>query len=128
MKLPNHNRLVQAFPDAMHTIKDSIERVFFILIGKTNLDKIVAAELAYGRFGFSVPSRKRKRGEATSIPKVKHPYVLSAEDLKVADARSKAIVMTSKDFNPGTIFFRTTGMKSHDWKEVLHNYKYFCLY
>jgi hypothetical protein len=49
MKLPSHNRLVQAFPDAMHTIKDSIERVFFILIGKTNLGKVLAAELASGR-------------------------------------------------------------------------------
>ena len=82
---------MQAFPDAMHTIKDSIERVFFILVGKTNLDKILAAELVSGRFGFSVPSRKRKRGEATSIPKVNHPYVLSADELKVADARSRLL-------------------------------------
>jgi hypothetical protein len=44
--------------------------------------------------------------------------VLSADELKVADARFKAIIMTSKDFNPGAIFFRTTGMKSHDWKEA----------
>ena len=29
MKLPNHNRILQTFPDAMHTVKDSIERVFF---------------------------------------------------------------------------------------------------
>ena len=124
MKLPNHNRLVQAFPDAMHTVKNCIERVFFILIGKTSLNKILAAELASGRFGFSVPCRKRKLGEAASVPRVSHPYVLSSDELKIADPRSKAIVMTTKDFNPGTIFFRTTSMKSHDWKEV---YSYFYL-
>lgn len=117
MRLPNHNHLIQAFPDAMHTIKNSIERVFLILIGKTNLDKILAAELASGRFGFSMTGRKRKRGEGSTV-RVYHPYMLSADELKIADARSKAIIMNSKDFNPGAIFFRTTGMKSHDWKEV----------
>ena len=50
MNLPSHNRLMQYFPDAMHTVKDAIERVFFLLIGKTNLDKILASEIAYGRF------------------------------------------------------------------------------
>ena len=83
MKLPNRNRLVQAFPDAMHTVKDSIERVFFILVGKTNLDRIQAAELASGRFGFSITSRKRKRGETASIPRVNHPYVLQLMNLKL---------------------------------------------
>ena len=63
MKLPSHNRLVQCFPDAIHTVKDAIERVFFLLIGKTNLDKVLASEVAYyGRFSLKLPSRKRKRG------------------------------------------------------------------
>ncbi len=71
MRLPNHNQLLQTFPDAMHTIKDTIERIFFLLIGKANLHKIELAEIANGRFGFkSVPSRKRKRGKGTK--KVKH--------------------------------------------------------
>ena len=39
MKLSNHNRVFQTFPDAMHTVKDSIERVFFLLIGKSKLEK-----------------------------------------------------------------------------------------
>ena len=51
------NRLVKAFQMQC----TPIERVFF-LIGKTNLDNILAAELVSG---FSVPSRKRKQGEAT---------------------------------------------------------------
>ena len=44
MKLPNHNRVLQTFPDAMHTVKDSIERVFFLLVGKSKLDKIATLE------------------------------------------------------------------------------------
>ena len=118
MKLPSHNRLVQCFPDAMHTVKDAIERVFFLLIGKTNLDKVLASEVAYGRFGLKLPSRKRKRGGGLSDTKIDQPYVLSSNERRLADERSKMIIMTSKDFDPGSIFFRTTGLKSHDWKEV----------
>ena len=40
MKLPNHNRVLQTFLDAMHTVKDSIEQVFLLLVGKSKLDKI----------------------------------------------------------------------------------------
>ena len=119
MKLPNHNRILQTFPDAMHTVKDAIERVFFLLIGKSKLDKIAVLERKLKRFGFDEETRKRKRGSQTTTTKVHHPYVLSPDELKLADARSKAIIMTNADFNPGEIFFRTTGLKSHDWKEVL---------
>ena len=112
MKLPNHNCVLQTFPDAMHTVKDSIERVFFLLIGKCKLDKIAVLEKKLNRFGFDEQTRKRKRGGQATAVKVQHPYVLSPDD------RSKAIIMTSTDFNPGQIFFRTTGMKSHDWKVV----------
>lgn len=116
MKFPSHNRLLQTFPDAMHTVKDTIERIFFLLIGKANLHKIELAEIVNGRFGFDVSSRKRKRGGKNC--KLQHPYVLSKEELMLADSRSKAITTTNSDFHPGSVFFRTTSLKSHDWKEV----------
>ena len=47
----------------------------------------------------------RKRGSQTTAIKVQHPYVLSLDELKLADARSKTIIMTSGDFSPGEIFF-----------------------
>ena len=112
MKLPNHNRVLQTFPDAMHTVKDSIERVFFLLVGKSKLDKIATLEKKLKRFGFDEQARKRKRGNQTAA--TQHPYVLSPDKLKLADVRSKTIIMTSSDFNPGERFFRTTGLKSHD--------------
>jgi len=34
MKLNGHSRTEQVFPDAMHTVKDCVERVFLLLIGK----------------------------------------------------------------------------------------------
>lgn len=64
-------------------------------------------------------SRKRKRGKtATTSSRIEHPYVLTNDELKIAHARSKTIVMTTKDFSAEAVFFRTKNMKSHDWKEV----------
>ena len=50
--------------------------------------------------------------------KIDHRYVLSSSERRLADERSKMNIMTSKDFDPGSVFFRSTGLKSHDWKEV----------
>lgn len=64
MSLPNHN----CYPDAMHTIKDAIERIFSLLISRS----IELAEAANGRFGFKKSSsRKRKREGSTGT--LEHP-------------------------------------------------------
>ena len=34
MRLPYHNRVKQTVPDAMHTVKDCIEKLVYLLIGK----------------------------------------------------------------------------------------------
>ena len=67
MKFTNHNRLLQTFPDAMHTVKDCIERIFFLLIGKANLQKIEQAEIVNKRFGFEVSSRKEENAVNINI-------------------------------------------------------------
>jgi len=33
MRLPYHNRVEQTVPDAMHTIKDCIEKLLYLIIG-----------------------------------------------------------------------------------------------
>ena len=114
MELPNHNRTTQVFPDAMHTVKDCIERIFSLIIGKTNLDPIVKSETSLRRFNLS---NKRKRS-GTNKQAVRLPFVLSPEEIKLADKRSKSIIMPNSDFNPGCIFSRPGRLKSHDWKEV----------
>ena len=72
------------------------------------------SEAAAGRYNLN---RKRKRKHNSCTQKT-YPYVLSAEEMKLADERSKAIVLPNSDFNPGVLFSKHTTMKSHDWKEV----------
>ena len=91
MRLPGHNRTIQCFPDAMHTVKDCIERNFFLLIGKVNLDKITKCEKTLHRFGFKESSRKRKHGKEALSDRDEHPYILSPSELKLADNRSKSL-------------------------------------
>ena len=33
MRLPYHNRVDQTVPDAMHTVKDCIEKLLYLIIG-----------------------------------------------------------------------------------------------
>ena len=115
MMLPNHNRIKQVFPDTMHTLKDCIEKIFFLLIGKVNLKQIIDSEASLGRFGLNI---KRKR-TLTDHKAVHLPYILSSEEIKLAERRAKEIVLPNSDFEPGTIFNTTSSLKSHNWKEVL---------
>ena len=89
MKLPEHDRVDQTVPDAMHTVKDVVERMFRLIIGKSKSDG--------HRDGCN----------------------LSANHIVCADNRILSINFPSKDFTPGRIFSRPIGLKSHDWKEVL---------
>lgn len=100
MKLPGHNRILQTCPDAMHTIKDCIERIFFLLIGKVNIDSIVQCESALGRFDLK-SKRKQSDRESKKITECKHPYILTTEEIKLANKRSKTIIVPNSDFNPG---------------------------
>ena len=109
MRLPNHD-FIQACPDAMHTVKNCIERIFFLHIGKAKMDKVLLSESALGSFNLKVPSRKRKQGEKTPKTKIEHQYVLSSSELTHADARSK-ITMTSNDFMPANFFFQNYRLK-----------------
>jgi len=38
MKLPNHDRVEQTVPDAMHTIKDVVEKLFNVVTGRGRAD------------------------------------------------------------------------------------------
>lgn len=115
MKLPFHNRLTQCHPDGMHTIKDVVEHIYSLIVGREDTAKVRNSEIAIKRFGL-----KRTR-DGTPIKKgilPPAPFRLSAEDIKVANRRAVSVCLPSSDFTPGSIFTRTTGLKSHDWKEV----------
>ena len=34
MRLPNHDRINQTVPDAMHVVKDCIEKILYLITGK----------------------------------------------------------------------------------------------
>ena len=107
MNLPSHNRFVQCFPDAMHTVKDAIARVFFLLIRKTNLDKISV---------LNFPAVNVNMVDCQIRTLISHTF--HHQRMQAANERSKMIIMTSKNIDPGSIFFRTTGLRSHHWKYV----------
>ena len=42
MKLPNHDRVHQTVPDAMHTITDTVEKILYLIIGEyQNNNKLI---------------------------------------------------------------------------------------
>lgn len=104
MKLPFHNRLTQCYPDGMHTIKDVVEHIYNLIIGREDSEKVRSSEIAASRFGL-----KRTRDGAQ----------IRKKDLPPAPFHRAGLTsLPSPDFTPGAIFTRTTGLKSHDWKEV----------
>ncbi len=117
MKLPHHNRMQQCVPDAMHTVKDVIERLFHLIIGKNSSSKVQQAEKNAKRVHLvceddpSVASQKSRK----KIP----CYQLSPDDIKIANTRINSVILPLQDFTPSNTFSRTFGLKSHDWKEVI---------
>ena len=53
MELEFHNPILQTVPDAMHTVKDAIEHLFYLIVGKEDSVKVRQAEVELQRFGVS---------------------------------------------------------------------------
>lgn len=50
------------------------------------------------------------------------PFVLTKEEICLADKRAQSILVPgSFDWHPRAIFSKTTGMKAHEWKQVVTN-------
>jgi len=47
MMLPNHSKTTQVFPDAMHTVKDCIEKVFYRSMEKQILSPSLSTKLPW---------------------------------------------------------------------------------
>ena len=122
MKLPHHDRVTQVFPDAMHTIKDAMVHVFNVMVGSEDSEKVRNAEGQLGRFGITserpLIGTKRKRISSCDQRLPAAPFRLSEDDIKVANERVASVILPSHDFTPSCIFSKTSGLKSHDWKEV----------
>lgn len=126
MRLSGHDRLMQCVPDAMHTVKDVIEKLIYLIIGKMNVipitmyvlhlpyilaksgDKPMKAEAALGRFGLEIST------DPTSLP-----WELTPDKLQLAVRRLKDIQLPRHlDCNPSALFTHPSRLKSHDWKQV----------
>ena len=119
LRLPHIDPIEQIDPDAMHTIKDVVERMFALIIGKDTSEtkeKITNAEEAFGRT-FCTGLGKRKQG--SSAAKSSMLYQLTSESKKIADQRCEAIIVPSHvDYSSRPIFCKKVHFKSHDWKQV----------
>lgn len=105
MKLPNHNPLKQTMPDVMHTIKDVVEKLFGLITGKKDCEKVRQAERNIGHL---------------TLQSKKVPYTLTKDQLHLADSRMNSIQTPIHiDFRPRSMFIKLGHMKSHDWKQVL---------
>lgn len=118
MELPAHDRLSQTLPDMMHTLKDSVEKVYSTITSKDG-DKVQTAEAKVGRFqtGSQKHASKRRRGASGEVCSNIPVYRLSSAEVCLANIRAQSVVSPS-DFSPGAIFTKCSSLKSHDWKEV----------
>lgn len=114
MKLPNHDHVEQTVSDAMHTIKDVVEKLFNVVTGRGRADtsKVKGAEAALGRFGMGSADQ--------SISKLSGaPFQLSRDQMKEAELRTQSILVpVYLDFKPAQLFPKSARLKSHDWKQV----------
>ena len=91
MRLPTYDTVAKTVPDAMHTVKDTIEHIFYLIIGKEYSENVRLAEKALKRgLECSTPARlgKRKRCPGNVF------YCLTSEQLKCA-ASSPQLMLTS---------------------------------
>ena len=131
MKLPDHDRVLQSVPDSMHTIKDAVEHVIYLIIGKEDSTKVRKAENVLGRMSIDtleepVSIKRKTSGVASKGQKKKQeesqvsaaPFRLTAQEMRIADERVSSVIFPSHDFTPTAVFSKPTTLKSHDWKEV----------
>lgn len=118
-KLPLHDRLLSTPVDPMHLIKNIVAHCVNLVVGNEDSRE---AERSCNRFPTSWIKDSRK-----DLPPA--PFRLSKEDIQLADDRAKRVLVPyGFDWRPREIFNKTTGYKSHEWKQVCcHGILTFCL-
>ena len=111
----SHNRVLDTPSDPMHLVKDIVEHVVNLVVGKEDSFKVRQQEEQCKRF----PSSWMQDVHNT-LPKA--PFSLTSDVVSLADERAMSIcVPTGFDWRPRAIFGKATGMKSHEWKQVATN-------
>lgn len=110
--LPNFDSLNQVPVEPMHLIKNIAEHIVKLLAGISDTIKVRREEEAHNRFRSTwIVGNSKKLAPA--------PFSLSKRELNLANTRAKLInVPDSYDWKPRELF-TNTGMKSHEWKEII---------
>lgn len=114
-KLPFHDRLLSTPVDPMHLIKNIVAHCVNLVAGNEDSYKVREEEKLRKRFPTSWIKDSREK-----LPLA--PFVLPKDDIKLADDRAKRVLVPyGFDWQPRDIFSKTTGMKSHEWKQLACN-------
>jgi hypothetical protein len=129
-RLPGHNRIEESKPDACHTLKDVTQNIMNLITSrKTNVEKIVLSEEHNGRLHIinnsernaemDVPVPRKKRKSNDSSAKKVFPFILTQEELRIADERAKSIrPPLGFGLKPSPFFSKPGSLKSHDYKQI----------
>ena len=115
-KLQSHDRLWSTPIDPMHLIKNIVSHCVNLIAGHEDSCKVRQEEKFRTRF----PTSWVKDCSQNKLPPA--PFSLSKDEVTLADERAKRVLVpTGFDWSPRTIFSRSTGMKSHEWKQLASN-------
>ena len=102
--------------DPMHLIKNIVSHCVNLLAGNEDSHKVREEEKSRQRFPTSWVEDISQR----KLPPA--PFCLSNDDKALADERAKRVLVpTGFDWHAKEIFKSSTGMKSHEWKQIATN-------
>lgn len=110
-----HNRILDTPVDPMHLVKNIVEHIVNVIVGSEDSLKVCLQEEQCKQF----PSAWMKVKQNT-LPKA--PFSLTRVEISLADERTNSIcVPTGFGWRPRAMFGKSSGMKSHVWKQVATN-------
>lgn len=115
-KLPLHERLLNTPVEPMHLIKNIVAHCINLIAGHEDSYKVREEEKFRKRF----PTAWVEDQCQSKLPPA--PFALSRDNIALADERAKRVLVPAGfDWRPREIFSKTTGMKSHEWKQIACN-------
>ena len=110
-----HNRILDTPVDPMHLVKNIVEHIVNVIVGSEDSLKVCLQEEQCKQF----PSAWMKVKQNT-LPKA--PFSLTRVEISLADERTNSIcVPTGFGWRSRAMFGKSSGMKSHVWKQVATN-------
>ena len=111
--LEGHELFINTPIDPMHLIKNITSHCINLITGLEDSCKVCAEEKFRQRFSTSWITNTAEG----KLPVA--PFSLSHEDISLADDRAKRVLVPHDfDWHPSAVFSRTTGLKSHEWKQL----------